>query len=548
MELVSTASQGQDTDPRAVRIDPVARRVAHIRTAPVEATSLNRQIRAVGELHYDEGKLKTLAAYVDGRLEQLFADYTGVTVAKGDQLAVLYSPPLYSSQVEFLSAKRARDEGQQSTLRGVIESRQSLYESAKQRLSEFGMTEQQIADLEQSGQACSRLALYAPISGTVIEKLAVEGQYVKEGQPIYRLADLSTSWLMLEFYPEDAAAVHYGQRVEAEVQSFPGHRFAGRVAFIDPTVHPTTRTVGVRVVLPNPQGMLRIGDYANALVEVPVRSDGADVSQIYDPELADKWISPRHPHVIESEPGKCPLCGIDLVPASQFGFVSEPKDDRLQLVVPRNAVLMAGEHSVVYVETETGRFELREVVLGPSSGDRIAIRRGVEAGENVAVNGNFLIDSQMQLAGKPSLIDPTKARAPVKTPAQDDEEARIAEALSSLDPADRALAEKQRICPVAQMPLGSMGTPLKVEMGGRMVFLCCSGCESMLRKDPEKYLAKLADPTTDAETPSGGEIPEMDLPPMDLPMLELPAMDQPMLALPPLDQPMVELPQEEATP
>ena len=183
---------------------------------------------------------------------------------------------------------------------------------------------------------------------------ATEGQYVKEGQAIYELADLSTVWLMLELFPEDAAAIRYGQIVEAEVQSLPGRKFAGRVAFMDPMVDPTKRTVGVRVVIPNDDGLLRVGDYATAKIQAP-------------------------------------LAGGEL------------------LAVPRNAVLMAGSDSVLYVETEPGRFEIRNVVLGARSGDQIVVLKGLEEGEQVAVSGNFLIDSQMQLAGNPSLIDPTKA-------------------------------------------------------------------------------------------------------------------------------------------
>jgi len=160
--------------------------------------------------------------------------------------------------------------------------------------------------------------------------------------------------------------------------------------------------------------------------------------------------------------------------------------------VPRDAVLMAGNNSVLYVETESGRFEIRRVVLGPSCGDEIVILRGVKRGEKVATRGNFLIDSQMQLAGNPSLIDPTKAE-----PKMDEAltEEMIA-ALSELSPQDRTLAESQRICPVTKMPLGSMGTPPKVEVNGQAVFICCNGCEARLLEDPQKHLANLTDSDT----------------------------------------------------
>jgi Cu(I)/Ag(I) efflux system membrane fusion protein len=361
MELVPAASGGGDTDERSIEIDPVARRVANILTVPVKSVPLVRNIRAIGELSYDEGTLKTIAAYVDGRLDRLYADYTGVVVQKGDHLALLYSPQLYSSQVELLVAKRSRERTPLTMSSGAGPAGRDLYQSARERLIEFGMTASQVEDLERAGEATSRMHLCTPISGTVIEKLAVQGQYVKTGQPIYRLADLSTVWLMLELFPEDAAAIRDGQAVEAEVQSLPGRKFTGRVAFIDPTVEPRTRTVGVRVVIPNDEGLLRVGDYARATIAV------------------------------------------------ELGVTSESGDGVQTLVVPRNAVLMAGDASVVYVETEQGRFEVRRVVLGPSSGDEIAVLEGLEEGEQVACSGNFLIDSQMQLAGKPSLIDPARA-------------------------------------------------------------------------------------------------------------------------------------------
>ena len=515
MELVPVSEGSEETDSRAIQIDPAARRVANIRTVTVRSMPIVRTIRAIGELRYDEGSLKTISAYVDGRLEKLYADYTGVVVNEGDHLALLYSPRLYSGQVELLLAKKSRDQGRSSTQSRILRSSEDLYASARQRLIEFGMTPAQIEELEEAGRPNSRLHLCAPISGTVIEKLAVEGQYVKEGDPIYQLADLSTVWLMLRLFPEDAAAIRYGQQVEAEVQSLLGRKFTGRVAFIDPNVDPKTRTVGVRVVVPNPDGLLRVGDYAKATIEVPL-SD-SEQSVVYDPELAGKWISPRHPHIIADSPGLCPLCGVDLVPAARFGFTDQPISGSEALVVPRDAVLMAGNNSVVYVETEPGRFEIRPVVLGPTCGDQIVIRSGVKLGEAVATRGNFLIDSQMQLAGKPSLIDPSRAEPPV-------EDARSQEALaalSDLSAEDRTLAEQQRLCPVTNYRLGSMGTPKKVDVEGTPVFICCEGCREALLSEPQKYLAKLADGSqkkSDDDRASTG-FHQMDLPPIDVPEL-----------------------------
>lgn len=474
MELVPASAGGEQTDAQSVQIDPAARRLANIQTVAVKSAPVEHTIRAVGKLSYDESTLKTISAYVDGRLDRLYADYTGVVVKKGDHLAQLYSPRLYAAQVEFLLSKRAVDESQSATLQRVIDSNRDLYQSARQQLIELGMTEEQIEQLEQAGEASSRIHLCAPISGTVIEKLAVEGQYVKEGQAIYHLADLSTVWLLLELFPEEAAAIRDGKEVEAEVHSLPGQKFSGRVAFIDPTVDPNKRTVGVRVVIPNREGLLRVGDYAKATIRTPVAAT------------------------------------------------------RVALTVPRRAVLMNGGQSLVYVESEPGRFELHHVTLGANCGDQVVVLDGLKEGDQVATSGNFLIDSQMQLVGNSSLISSTKAEMgtgknaavdasqatlpqmdlppigemklvsppPVESQPSDHQanqsaQSEINAALSELPAGDRRLAETQRECPVSGMPLGSMGVPIKVVVQGRTVFICCEGCRESLLAEPTKYLAKL---------------------------------------------------------
>ena len=495
MELVPSTLGSNDNDGVSVWIEPAARRVAGIQTVRVESAERSHRIRAVGELHYNEGTMKTLSAYVDGRIEELYANYTGVVVEKGDRLAVQYSPMLYSSQMEYLSAIQSREASSGLSSNPLFSDR--LLAGAKNRLIEFGMTEDQIAELGEADEASSRMYLAAPISGTVIEKAAEEGQYVETGQAIYRLADLSTVWLMLHLFPEDAAAVQYGWKVEAEVQSLPGRKFEGRVAFIDPMVDSETRTVRVRVVLPNEEGILRVGDYVKATIDVPLAGDGGPASLVYDPELVGMWISPMHPDVIETSAGSCRICGVPLEPVSQYGFADEPIQGSEVLILPRDAVLSVGENSVVYVETEPGRFEIRSLVLGPNLGDEVVVIDGVEEGEMVARSGAFLIDSQMQLAGNPSLIDPHK-RSSEPTP-EEIEAATARETLATLSPEDRALAESQRICPVTKALLGSMGTPPKIEVNGRTVFLCCIGCEAEVRATPDYYFRVLEQANEAAE-------------------------------------------------
>jgi len=399
MELVK-ATGATPGDGISVTIEPSARRLVGIQTAVSKLKQVDRTIRTIGSIDFDESRLSTISAYTDGRLERMFADYVGVKVSAGDDLALIYSPQLFSAQTEFVTSLNSSG----TTGRFQIDNSQ-LAAMAREKLSELGMTESQIDQLATTGKPLSRIRIKSPQSGTVIEKAAVEGDYVDTGQKLYRIADLSSVWLMLDLFPDDAAAIRFGQQVEAEIQSAPGEVYTGRVAFIDPTVDPVTRTVRVRVEVTNFDSKLRPGDYATASVRVPA----VPTDRVYDPALANKYISPMHPQVIRDAPGDCPLCGMDLIPTSQLGFASEPLPQQQVVTVPRDALLLAGDHAVLYIETEPGRFEIRRVTPGPMSRTEAVIVEGLSAGETVATGGNFLIDSQMQLAGNPSLLDPSKA-------------------------------------------------------------------------------------------------------------------------------------------
>jgi Cu(I)/Ag(I) efflux system membrane fusion protein len=410
MELVQ-ANGGGGGNGISVTIEASARRLAGIRTAVSTMGEVNRTIRTIGSIDFDESRLSTISAYVDGRLEKMYANYAGVRVNEGDDLALIYSPQLYTAQTEFITSM-----GSDGKIGRFQMSGGDLNKVARENLAELGMTQDQIDLLAKSGQPMSRIRIKSPQSGTVIETSAVEGDYVKTGHTLYRVADLSSVWLMLDLFPDDVSAVRFGQQVEAEIQSMPGEVFTGRVVFIDPTVNPKTRTVRVRVEIMNFDGKLRPGDYATARVTVPA----IPMDQVYDPALANKYISPMHPQVIRDEPGTCPLCAMELVPTSQLGFSSKPLPMQQVVKVPRDAVLLAGETSVIYVETEPGRFEIRRVTVGPMNRKEAVIIEGLSAGETVATGGNFLIDSQMQLSGNPSLMDPTKAPSyspgPLKLP------------------------------------------------------------------------------------------------------------------------------------
>ncbi|MEM1068886.1 MAG: efflux RND transporter periplasmic adaptor subunit [Planctomycetota bacterium] len=397
MELVEAAAGGGG-DGVSISIEPAHRRLIGVRTAMAKLDSVSRTIRTIGSIGYDESQLSTISVYVDGRLEKLYADYVGVPVREGDDLALIYSPELYTAQAEFLAAQE-----QKTSSRFINSAR--MRELAAEKLLELGMSESQIETLKREQNAKSRIRIKSPQNGTVIEKMAVEGDYVKTGESVYRVADLSTVWMMLDLFPDDAARVRFGQEVESEISSAPGIVFTGRVAFIDPTVDPKTRTVKVRVEMLNLDGKLRPGDYATARVSVPA----IPREQVYDPALAGKYISPMHPQVIRDAPGGCPICDMELIPTTMLGFSDVPLPEQRVVTVPRDAVLMAGNNSVVYVEVEPGRFEVRRISLGALTDQEAIVAEGLSAGEMVATDGNFLLDSQSQLAGNPSLLDPSKA-------------------------------------------------------------------------------------------------------------------------------------------
>ncbi|MBD3674815.1 MAG: efflux RND transporter periplasmic adaptor subunit [Planctomycetaceae bacterium] len=458
MELVPASSDSNGGDERSIVIDPASRRVANIQTVEARAHSAEQIIHAVGEIHYDESRLKTISAYTDGRFDRLHIDFTGAVVTRGEPLATFYSPELYSAQVEYLQASQSVTRLSGQALASVAESNRRLRDNARQRLIELGMTEDQIKSLTENGAALSRMEIVAPMSGTVIEKLAVEGEYVKEGEPIFKLADLSTVWLMLELFPAEAALLENGQAVATKLKSLPDQVFPGEITFISPEVDPQSRTVSVRVAMKNEKGKLRIGEYAKASIRVP-----------------------------------------------QSDFDS--------IVIPRNAVLMAADHCVVYVETEPGRFEIRRIETGAVCGDEVVVVKGLSVGELVATKGNFLLDSQMQLVGNPSLIDPTRAVAPRElypgfTPEM------LAE-IDQLSAADQKLALEQVICPVTDFKLGSMGVPPKVVVDGKPVFLCCEGCRESLLENAEDHLKKLQEYTPETEGKQHETLEENDgLPPL----------------------------------
>lgn len=408
MELVPVAqsASGDDTHPRRFSVDAAARELMHIQVVPVERKFVTAKIRMVGKIAFDETRLATITAWAPGRLERLFVDYTGIQVKRGDHLVSIYSPELLTAEQELRSAvqavKNLRD-GAPEMLRTTGE---ATLAAARGKLKRWGLTEDQIRDAETKGALSDRITIFAPIGGTVIERMGVEGAYVEVGMPIYRIADLSRVWVLLEAYESDLAWLHFGQTVSFTAEAYPGEKFTGKIAFIDPVLDDKTRTVKVRVNVSNEDGRLKPEMFVRAVVEAQIATGG----RVMDPGLAGKWISPMHPEIVKNGPGTCDICGMPLVKAEDLGYVAlQAGDADKPLVIPASAPLITGTRAVVYVEVldaDPPAYDGREIELGPRAGDYYLVKSGLEEGERVVVNGNFKIDSALQILAKPSMMTP----------------------------------------------------------------------------------------------------------------------------------------------
>jgi len=404
MDLIPVEGDDSGEDTQLVMSEN-AMRLAEVVTAPVTRQFVEADVRTVGKVMVDERRLRRITAWVDGRLDRLFVDYTGVPVAEGDHLVEIYSPELYSAQVELIESIKAREDLKSSAVEFLRNSAESTVKASREKLRLLGLRPEQIREIERKGAADEHVTLYAPIAGIVIHKAAVEGEYVKTGSPIYTIAELSHVWVMLDVYESDLVWIQYGQKVSFEVEAFPGEHFEGRIAFIDPVVNPGTRTVNVRVNVDNPRLRLKPDMFVRAVIRSKVLGDGRTL----DPDLSGKWIGPMHPEIVKDRPGSCDICGMPLVRAEELGFAGETPDEDPPLVIPVTAPLITGKRAVVYIKvpgTAKPTFEGRVVSLGPRAGGFYIIEEGLHEGEEVVVNGSFKIDSAMQIQAKPSMMSP----------------------------------------------------------------------------------------------------------------------------------------------
>lgn len=376
-----------ESEDSVLELSEHAMAMANVETVPVQRRKLSREIRAVGKVQYNETGLASITTRVDGYVERLFVDYTGVEVKLGTHLVEIYSPDLVVAQQEMLLALQR-------------ENNSNLVESTKRKLLRWGVTQEQIDELVRSKKMHERLTLYSPIKGTVIEKMVVEKSAVKPGDVLYRLANLESVWVYLDIYEYELSWVQYGQTVEVSSEAYPGRSFTGRVWLISPVLNEETRTIKVLINISNEEQKLKPGMFVSAVIRAGLTADGKPAPT----GVEGMWSCTMHPLVLQSQSGRCPICKMALVQISGKPAKTRPAGDRLLLAVPVTAVLDSGVRKLVYVEKAKGRFDPVEIVTGPRTDEFYPVLSGLKEGDRVATRGNFLLDSQFQIRGLPSLF------------------------------------------------------------------------------------------------------------------------------------------------
>jgi Cu(I)/Ag(I) efflux system membrane fusion protein len=358
-----------------------ARALARLQTTVVRPSADARdEVRLLGRIEPDETARKTVTAWMPGRIDRLEVDATGAEVRRGQVVARVYSPDVYGAHHDLLAALRYRDRVGADDLGA-----QDAVASAETRLRLLGVPRDEVEAMAAAGEPWRSVRIRSPYRGTVVERLATEGTYVETGTPLYQLADLSTVWVQLDAYETDLPRLAVGQLVRFTAQGLPGETFEGRVGFIDPILDPTTRTARVRVEVPNEDGRLRPGLFAEAVV----------------------------------------AAGGEQAP----------------LVVPASAPLFTGKRSVIYVEVSDPAglgYEPRVVRLGPRLGDVYPVLEGLSDGERIVSRGAFVLDADLQIRGGDSMMRLGDDVAAERDPAVD---AALAPLLEGYLAVQRALAE-----------------------------------------------------------------------------------------------------------
>lgn len=347
MDLIEVSSESSG-GLREVKLtaDAIAR--LDIRVAPVVREPATKPLNLLGKITSDETSLTTTTARMDGRLDKLLIDFTGATVLKGQAIAEIYAPDLLVAQQELISARRELNRTSDRT-------RQALYRAAREKLRLLELSKEQIDEIEAQTEPSDRITLRAPFDGVVMDLKKREGEYVKMGDALYTLMDLSSVWVQLEVFENDLPWLALDQTVQLKTGALPGEVFSGQVSFIDPVLDDRRRINRVRVAVSNPLRKLKPGMFVEATVQAELpQKNGSDPLQI-----------------------------------------------------PASAVLRTGDRAIVYrrIASDDGiRFEGREIVLGPRTDNFFIVYSGVNEGDLVVTRGAFKLDSELQIQARPAMM------------------------------------------------------------------------------------------------------------------------------------------------
>ena len=289
-----------------------------VRTEPIAFREVSREIRTVGVLDYNETRMAYASTRISGWIEDLHIDFTGIKVRKGDELLSIYSPELVTAQEEYLTALKSIEELQNTEYVELRKSVERTLTAAKSKLELYGLTLSQIEDIRNRGEVSTTLSLFAPIAGTVVHMNVTQGQHVNKGMNLYRIADLSSLWIMADVYEYELPWIYMGQAVEITAQSMPGLTFSGKVTYIYPFFDTQTRTQKVQIEVANPTGRLRPGMYVTLQIKptlAEIYTDGA-ISK-------DPYACPMHPWITSEHPTECSICDMDLEPTRSDIIASE---------------------------------------------------------------------------------------------------------------------------------------------------------------------------------------------------------------------------------
>jgi Cu(I)/Ag(I) efflux system membrane fusion protein len=345
-------SEHASTRGELVKLSPRAQALAAIQTVVVERATSRAELRLLGRIDYDETRIRTVTPWTAGRIDELRVRITGARIKRNQVVATLYSPEIYSAMRDLVAAAEQADR-LVGGLHGSADMAAEALSATKARLRLLGVPDRQINGVIRSKKPPTHMEIRSPFSGTVLDRLVDEGQYVSAGTPLYRIADLSRVWVQIDAYETDLPHLRVGQEVVVKVEGLAGEPFTGRTAFIDPVLDERQRTARVRVEVANPKGQLRPGMFAEAVIES------------------------------EATAGPAPL------------------------VIPESAPLFTGRRSVVFVEVlQASRptYELRVVRLGPRTGPVYPVLAGLNEGEKVVTQGAFVLDADLQLRGGRSMM------------------------------------------------------------------------------------------------------------------------------------------------